>query len=42
MDYELKFGHIPVNFQDRLSWMYDQYNITEAKADKIINKRNIG
>lgn len=40
IEYEEKFGHIPVNFEDRISWMYDQYKITQSKADRIIDKRN--
>lgn len=39
-EYEQQFGHIPVNYRERLEWMYDQYNINETKADRIIKKRD--
>lgn len=38
--YETKYGHIPVDFNERLSWMYDFYKITPAKAARIIEKRD--
>lgn len=40
LEYEQKFGHIPINYRDRLEWMYDNYNITPSKEDRIIDKRN--
>lgn len=40
IDYNEKYGCIPVDFQERLSYMYDKYNINEKKAFDIINKRD--
>ena len=39
-EYEEKYGEIPENFQDRLEWMYDKYNITPKKQQEILEKRN--
>lgn len=38
-NYQEKFSHIPVDYEERLSWMYDTMNITEKKAAEIYNKR---
>ena len=35
-----EYGEIPENFQDRLEWMYDKYNITPKKQQEILEKRN--
>lgn len=40
IEYEEKYGNIPVDFNERLSYMYDLYNINEKKANEIINKRD--
>lgn len=40
LEYENKYSHIPVDYNERLSWMYDYYKITDKKAEEIINKRN--
>lgn len=37
-EYEEKYGEIPENFQDRLEWMYDKYNITPKKQQEILEK----
>lgn len=39
-EYKEKYGHIPLDYNERLAWMYDQYKITESKAYEIIQKRN--
>lgn len=39
-EYEEKYGEIPENFQDRLEWMYDKYNINPKKQQEILEKRN--
>lgn len=41
LEYEEKYGHIPVNYDDRLNWMYDTLNINETKSIEIINKRDM-
>lgn len=37
--YNEKYSHIPVDYDERLNWMYDLYNITDKKAQDILNKR---
>lgn len=39
-EYNNKYGHIPVNLEDRLSWMYDYYKMTPKKEEQVIQKRN--
>ena len=39
-EYEQKFGNIPIDYKERLSWMYDQYKITDRQALEIIDKRD--
>lgn len=40
-EYEQKFGDIPIDYKERLSWMYDQYKITDRQAIEIIDKRDM-
>lgn len=37
--YESKYSEIPRDYMERLSWMYDKYHITQAKADQIIKAK---
>lgn len=37
--YESKYSEIPRDYMERLSWMYDKYHITQAKADQIIRAK---
>ena len=37
--YQERYSHIPIDYTERLSWMYDQYHITPNKADEIAMKR---
>ena len=39
-EYKEKYGHIPLNYNERLSWMYDYYKISDSKAYEIIQKRD--
>ena len=39
-EYEEKYGDIPVDYEERLSWMVDYYNLSESKMNEIIEKRN--
>ena len=39
-EYKEKYGHIPVNYNERLLWMIDQYKISEKKMQEILLKRN--
>lgn len=38
-EYNEKYKGIPINLQDRLEYMYEKYNISEKKAEEIIQKR---
>ena len=38
--YESKFSDIPRDYMERLSWMYDKFNISKEKSQHIINMRN--
>ena len=38
-EYEQKYGDIPVDFHERLSWLYDKLRITESQAFDIMLKR---
>ena len=37
--YESKYSEIPRDYIERLSWMYDKYNITKAKAEEILRAK---
>lgn len=39
-EYEMKYGHIPLDFNERLNYMYDLYNLSYKDEIEIINKRN--
>ena len=38
-EYEKKFSHIPVDYKERLEWLYDTLHITEREAYDIMDKR---
>lgn len=38
-EYYNKYKSIPVDYNERLNWMYDYYNITDKISNDIINKR---
>ena len=38
-EYEKKFSHIPVDYKERLEWLYDALKITEKEAYAILEKR---
>ena len=40
VEYEQKYSNIPLDFKERLEWLYDKLNITESKAQSILNKRD--
>lgn len=40
-EYQEKYSHIPKDYNERLSWMYDNMNISEKKAAEIYDKRNM-
>lgn len=37
-EYNLKFGDIPKEYNERCNWLYDKLHITDSKADSIIAK----
>ena len=37
--YESKYSEIPRDYIERLSWMYDKYLITKAKAEEILRAK---
>lgn len=39
-DYDIKYGDIPNDYYERLSWMIDTYNLSENKMMEIVNKRD--
>lgn len=38
-EYDLKYSDIPKDYEERLSWMYDHFNVTDAKAREILAYR---
>lgn len=40
-EYVNKFGHIPVDYKERLEWLYDTLNINETQAYDILYKRDM-
>lgn len=40
IQYYDKYSHIPIDYNERLSWMYDTYKISDKKAQEIYEKRN--
>lgn len=40
-EYEEKYGHIPVNYEDRLRWMIDYYHVSETRMNTILEKRQM-
>lgn len=39
LEYAEKYSHIPIDYEERLSWLYDHLHITEKKSKEIIDKR---
>ena len=39
-EYQDKYGDIPLDLHERISYMIDKYNISEAKMSEILNKRD--
>lgn len=35
-EYSEKFGHIPIDYKERLNWLYDELHITEKEAYSIL------
>lgn len=41
VEYDQKYGTIPTDFQQRLSYMVDKYNLTEKKMKEILDKKQL-
>lgn len=41
VEYDEKFGHIPIDYFQRLEWLYDELKITPSKANEILLKRDM-
>ena len=39
-EYEKKYSHIPINYKERLSWLYDTLKITDEQAFEILHQRD--
>lgn len=39
-DYVAKYGDIPIDYKERLSWLYDKLKITEQQAFEILMKKD--
>lgn len=39
IEYEEKYSHIPKDYYERLEWMYENYNISNKKAQHILQLR---
>lgn len=39
-DYDKKFGAIPIDYKERLEWLYDSLKVTERQAFEILTKRD--
>jgi Holliday junction resolvase RusA-like endonuclease len=40
VEYENKYKDIPIDYRERLLWMYNKFNINQKKEMEILNKRN--
>ena len=38
--YKEKYQDIPIDYRERIAWMYDKFHITDNKAQQIMNARN--
>ena len=38
-EYYKKYGHIPIDYEERLQWMIDYFNLSPAKMNEILEKR---
>ena len=39
-EYKEKYQDIPIDYRERIAWMYDKFHITDNKAQQIMNTRN--
>lgn len=38
-EYEERYGEIPIDYNERLNWMYEKYKLSDKKAKDILDKR---
>lgn len=39
-EYEAKYGNIPIDYRERLEWLYDNLHINDRQAESILFKRD--
>lgn len=39
-EYEQQYGHIPIDYEERLKYMIQQYNLSEKQMKEILQKRD--
>ena len=40
-EYNQKYSHIPIDYKERLSWLYDTLKITDTQAYEILHQRDL-
>lgn len=40
-EYDAKYSHIPLDYKERLSWLYDTLKITDEQAYEILHQRDL-
>ena len=40
-EYEKKYSHIPLDYKERLSWLYDNLKISDTQAFEILYQRDL-
>lgn len=40
-EYEKKYSHIPIDYKERLSWLYDTLKISDTQAYDILHQRDL-
>ena len=40
-EYEKKYSHIPIDYKERLSWLYDALKISDQQAYEILHQRDL-
>lgn len=39
-EYDKKYGNIPIDYNERLNWMVDEYHLSPSKMEEILLKRS--
>lgn len=40
-EYQEKYGHIPIDYKERLYWMYDHFHMTEVQSAEVLYKKQM-